>query len=59
MHKNHFELEGQTKVILIEKYETQIYQLTLNHAEARNRAIICNKNMKQMLFWRPFFVLLI
>ena len=26
---NHFELEGQTKVILIEKHETQIYQLEI------------------------------
>ena len=24
---NHFELEGQTKVILIEKHKTSIYQL--------------------------------
>ena len=24
---NHFELEGQTKVIVIEKHETSIYQL--------------------------------
>ena len=29
-----------------------------DHTETRNRAIICNKNIKQMWFWWLFFVLL-
>ena len=53
---NHIEFQGQIKVILIEKHEQKF--MNWNHAEIRNRAIICNKNIKKMWFWRSFFVLL-
>ena len=47
-------------VILVEKHDRNVMNLsTQNHAETRNHAIICNKNIRKMWFWRQFFVLLI
>ena len=54
---DHFELEGQINNHFYGK-TLDINFSTLNHADIRNRAIICNKYIEQMWFkWSFLFCL--
>ena len=67
MHKKHIHLFLPVTILNSKvKYRSffyrKIWQLNLstpNHADTKNWALLSNKNIEKMCFWRPFLVLFI